>query len=97
MDALIPFCEGLEGEADLGRAVEAAEKGAESTRGMKATFGRGELVLERNCVGLVADLRVAAYVGEQGAETQQDAPPDPGAMAAAIFLRGFLDGMGTKQ
>ncbi|KAK0254776.1 hypothetical protein LTR91_025932 [Friedmanniomyces endolithicus] len=79
MDALIPFCEGLEGEADLGRAVEAAEKGAESTRGMKATFGR------------------AAYVGEQGAETQQDAPPDPGAMAAAIFLRGFLDGMGTKQ
>ncbi|KAK1020496.1 hypothetical protein LTR33_018927 [Friedmanniomyces endolithicus] len=79
MDALIPFCERLEGEADLGRAVEAAEKGAESTRGMKATFGR------------------AAYVGEQGAETQQDAPPDPGAMAAAIFLRGFLDGMGTKQ
>jgi len=44
-----------------------------------------------------ADFCVAAYVGEQGAETQQDAPPDPGAMAAAIFLRGFLDGMGTKQ
>lgn len=27
-------------------------------------------------------------------ETRVDAPPDPGAMAAAIFLRGLLDGMG---
>ncbi|TKA78642.1 hypothetical protein B0A55_02664 [Friedmanniomyces simplex] len=77
MDALIPFCETLESVADLGKAVEAAEKGAKSTSGMKATFGR------------------AAYVGEQGAETQNDAPPDPGAMAAAIFLRGLLDGMST--
>ncbi|KAK4957434.1 hypothetical protein LTR10_005397 [Elasticomyces elasticus] len=77
MDTLIPFCETLEKEADLTKAVEAAEKGAHSTSGMKATFGR------------------AAYVGEQGAESQQDAPPDPGAMAAAIFLRGLLDGMGS--
>lgn len=35
---------------------------------------------------------IAAYVGDKG-ETQEDAPPDPGAMAAAIFLRGLLDGL----
>ncbi|KAK5112809.1 hypothetical protein LTR85_011143 [Meristemomyces frigidus] len=75
MDTLIPFCETLEREADLSKAVEAAEKGAKSTSGMKAKFGR------------------ATYVGEQSADTEQDAPPDPGAMAAAIFLRGLLDGM----
>ena len=42
MDALIPFCETLEKEGDLGKAVEAAEEGANSTRGMKAKFGRGK-------------------------------------------------------
>lgn len=78
MDTLIPFCETLEKDADLSNAVEAAEKGAKSTSGMKAKFGR------------------ATYVGEQSADTQQDAPPDPGAMAAAIFLRGLIDGMNQK-
>jgi len=73
MDTLIPFCGSLEMDADLVRAVEAAEQGAKSTSGMKARFGR------------------ATYVGEQGEAC--DAPPDPGAMAAAIFLRGLLDGM----
>ncbi|EMD01014.1 hypothetical protein BAUCODRAFT_192470 [Baudoinia panamericana UAMH 10762] len=75
MDALIPFCETLEKDVDLKKAVEAAEEGAKSTSGMQAKFGR------------------ASYVGEKGAEASQDAPPDPGAMAAAIFLRGLLDGM----
>ncbi|KAK5116035.1 hypothetical protein LTR62_000491 [Meristemomyces frigidus] len=75
MDALIPFCETLEREGDLGKAVEAAEEGARGTGGMKAKFGR------------------ATYVGEQSAEAQAGAPPDPGAMAAAIFLRGLLEGM----
>ena len=42
MDTLIPFCEAFEKDADLKAAVEAAEKGANSTRGMKASFGRGE-------------------------------------------------------
>lgn len=42
MDALIPFCEVLEKEADLLKAVEAAEAGADSTAGMKAKFGRGK-------------------------------------------------------
>jgi dihydroxyacetone kinase len=41
MDALIPFCETLEKEADLAKAVEAGEQGAKSTSGMKAKFGRG--------------------------------------------------------
>lgn len=42
MDTLIPFCEAFEDSADLKKGVEAAEKGAEGTRGMKASFGRGE-------------------------------------------------------
>ena len=42
MDALIPFCETLEKERDLSKAVEAAESGAKGTSGMKASFGRGE-------------------------------------------------------
>ncbi|KAH9831692.1 dihydroxyacetone kinase like protein [Teratosphaeria destructans] len=42
MDALIPFCETFEKGSDLSQAVEAAEQGAESTRGMKAKFGRGQ-------------------------------------------------------
>jgi triose/dihydroxyacetone kinase / FAD-AMP lyase (cyclizing) len=42
MDTLIPFCETLEKDVNFSKAVEAAEKGADSTRGMKAKFGRGE-------------------------------------------------------
>ncbi|KXT17926.1 hypothetical protein AC579_5890 [Pseudocercospora musae] len=74
MDTLIPFCQSLEKDSDLGKAVDAAETGAKNTSGMKAKFGR------------------ASYVGEN-AEAQQDTPPDPGAMAAAIFLRGLLEGL----
>lgn len=37
----------------------------------------------------------ATYVGEKGVEAQQSAPPDPGAMAAAIFLKGLRDGLGA--
>lgn len=73
MDTLIPFCETLERDADLAKAVVAGEQGAQSTSGMKAKFGR------------------ATYVGESA--QSQDAPPDPGAMAAAFFLRGLLLGM----
>lgn len=43
MDALIPFAEVFEKDGDLAKAVEAAEEGARSTAGMKASFGRGEL------------------------------------------------------
>lgn len=75
MDTLIPFCETLEKEANLSKAVDAADKGAKSTSEMKAKFGR------------------ATYVGEKRVEAQQDSPPDPGAMAAAIFLKGLLEGM----
>ena len=42
MDTLIPFCETFEKDADLSKAVEAADAGAKSTAGMKASFGRGE-------------------------------------------------------
>lgn len=42
MDTLIPFCETLEMEMNLSRAVDAAHKGAQSTSGMKAKFGRGK-------------------------------------------------------
>lgn len=41
--------------------------------------------------GMKAKFGRATYVGE-GAKIE-DAPPDPGAMAAAFFLRGLLDGM----
>lgn len=34
---------------------------------------------------------IATYVGDEAAS--RESPPDPGAMAAAIFLRGLLDGM----
>lgn len=47
MDALIPFCESLEKDADLQKAVEAAEVGADSTAGMKAKFGRGKCLYAR--------------------------------------------------
>lgn len=42
MDTLIPFCESLDQDHDLAKAVDAAETGAKSTSGMKASFGRGE-------------------------------------------------------
>ena len=42
MDTLIPFCETFQKDADFSKAVEAAEGGAKSTVGMKASFGRGE-------------------------------------------------------
>lgn len=42
MDSLIPFAKTLEKEKDLSKAVEAAEQGAQGTRGMQAKFGRGE-------------------------------------------------------
>ncbi|QIX02475.1 hypothetical protein AMS68_007992 [Peltaster fructicola] len=76
MDALIPFCEIFESSGSLGKAVQATHAGAESTRGMKASFGR------------------ATYVGEQQAQAA-DSPPDPGAMAAAIFLQGLMEGWST--
>lgn len=41
MDALFPFLETLrDTEGDLRKAVEAAKRGVESTRGMKASLGR---------------------------------------------------------
>ncbi|KAK3056243.1 hypothetical protein LTR09_002750 [Extremus antarcticus] len=41
--------------------------------------------------GMKAGFGRAAYVGEEAAA--QDTPPDPGAMAAAIFLKGLLQGL----
>ena len=38
------------------------------------------------------DRVTATYVGYK-AEEESDAPPDPGAMAAAIFLRGMFKGL----
>ncbi|KAF2722743.1 Dak1-domain-containing protein [Polychaeton citri CBS 116435] len=65
MDALIPFCEELEQHQNLDRAVRAAERGMDSTAGMKASYGRAE----------------------------EEIPPDPGAVAAGVFLRGLLRGL----
>lgn len=42
MDTLIPFSESFEKDGDFNKAVQAAEDGAKSTSGMKASFGRGK-------------------------------------------------------
>jgi dihydroxyacetone kinase len=47
MDTLIPFCQTFAAGADFADAVDAAERGAQSTSGMRATFGRGEWTLRR--------------------------------------------------
>ena len=44
MDALVPFVEKLAGAGDVVAAAEAAEKGAEETKGMKASLGRAVYV-----------------------------------------------------
>lgn len=46
MDTLIPFCETLQQMQDLEKAVVAAEEGAKSTSGAKATFGRGIVIIQ---------------------------------------------------
>lgn len=46
MDTLIPFCEAFEKSGDFAKAVKAANEGARSTSGMKASFGRGEPIVE---------------------------------------------------
>lgn len=55
MDSLIPFCQTLEKEVDLTKAVDAAEQGANGTSGMKAKFGRGKL----NLVDHLSRLKIA--------------------------------------
>lgn len=42
MDTLIPFSETFAKSGDFNKAVDAADEGAKSTSGMKASFGRGE-------------------------------------------------------
>ena len=42
MDTLIPFSETFAKDGDFNKAVDAADEGAKSTSGMKATFGRGK-------------------------------------------------------
>ena len=43
MDTLIPFSETFAKDGDFNKAVDAADEGANSTSGMKASFGRGTL------------------------------------------------------
>lgn len=40
VDVLVPFVEALSGTGALRRASEAAQEGAEPTKGMKASLGR---------------------------------------------------------
>ena len=44
MDALVPFVDVLRQTSDVKQAAEAAEKGAKSTQGMKASLGRSVYV-----------------------------------------------------
>ena len=51
MDSLIPFCQTLEKDVNLNAACEAGQNGADSTRGMKAKFGRGKCSCEEEAKG----------------------------------------------
>lgn len=68
IDALLPFLETLkETQGDLHAAVEAARKGAENTRGMKASLGRTVYVGDVGDVpdpGAVGVLRLVEGLGE---------------------------------
>ncbi|KAF2762760.1 dihydroxyacetone kinase [Pseudovirgaria hyperparasitica] len=44
MDALIPFCETLQQSGELAKSVQAAQRGADTTKGMRAKFGRATYV-----------------------------------------------------
>lgn len=76
MDALVPFCEGLQATGDVEMALEAAEDGARRTAAMTPRFGR------------------ATYVGDHSKGDAEAAPPDAGAYAVAVFLRGLVEGGG---
>ncbi|TFY55302.1 hypothetical protein EVG20_g9371 [Dentipellis fragilis] len=85
VDALSPFCAYLSAEGPgkqditgtMTEAVRQAKEGAESTKGMKARLGR------------------AVYVGggEQGGQSEDGLPPDPGAWGVAAVLEGLWTGM----
>lgn len=53
MDALIPFCKEFEQSHDLRKAAVEAERGAKTTEGMAAKFGRATYVGERKDAGTV--------------------------------------------
>jgi dihydroxyacetone kinase len=67
MDTLIPFCETFDGSGDFASAVAAGEKGAESTRGMKAKFGRGKSnsLREKECFGADNSLQPRTLANRQ--------------------------------
>ncbi|KAA1469230.1 DAK1/DegV-like protein [Dentipellis sp. KUC8613] len=85
VDALSPFCAYLSAEGPgkpdvsgaMSEAVRQAKEGAENTKGMKARLGR------------------AVYVGsgEQGGQSEDSLPPDPGAWGVAAVLEGLWTGM----
>ena len=53
MDTLIPFSETFEKSGDFSKAVDAADEGAKSTSGMKASFGRGECPIQEDQCGMI--------------------------------------------
>jgi dihydroxyacetone kinase len=56
MDALMPFVETLRSTGDIKKAAQAARKGAEETKGMKASLGRAVYVgSEQEWMGKVPD------------------------------------------
>lgn len=65
---------------------ETLERGKDFVKAVEAAEQGAE-----STSGMKAKFGRATYVGESA--QSQDNPPDPGAMAAAFFLRGLLDGM----
>lgn len=77
MDALIPFVETLSATGDITKAVESAHDGAESTRKLKAKFGRASYV---------GEAEFKQFEKEGGL-------PDPGAIGLAALLAGFVSAL----
>ncbi|KAG0681805.1 Dihydroxyacetone kinase 2 [Pichia californica] len=80
MDTLIPFVETFKSTVDLSKAIEAANKGAESTRKLAAKFGRASYVGEDE---------FKRFDSEGGL-------PDPGAIGLAALIKGFIEGYNSS-
>lgn len=96
VDALAPFVDTLNWSGDIHKAADAAEEGAQRTKGMKASLGRTVYGKYKNCSSasrrhfkFVLTRFCDRVVGGSGYEEV----PDPGAYGLAIFLKGLAEGL----
>lgn len=82
MDALIPFVEAMQESGSFEDGVDAAIRGANSTRWMTPRLGRATYVAAGQQNG-----------DENGHGTRFELPPDPGALGAMVVIQGLRHGM----